>query len=98
MYEEALKIQMERCTQKNVLLNEQKFGWHNKVFRLSTGQWKFLLIQQNIFLGVHVDAREKTSDYSDFQISHLNRKIFRKGVEYQIIMRRVYHVYLKKSV
>ena len=34
-------------TQKNVLLNQQKFGWPNKVFRLNMGQWKFLLIQQN---------------------------------------------------
>ena len=33
------------------LLNQQKFGWPNKVFRLNMGQWKFLLIQQNIFLG-----------------------------------------------
>ena len=25
-------------TQKNVLLNQQKFGWFNKVFRLNMGQ------------------------------------------------------------
>ena len=42
-----------KCTQKNVLLFQQKFGWPNKVFRLNMGQWKFLLIQQNIFLGVN---------------------------------------------
>ena len=35
-----------------VLLIQQKFGWPNKVFRLNMGQWKFLLIQKNIFLGV----------------------------------------------
>ena len=34
------------------MLNQQKFGWPNKVFRLNMGQWKFLLIEQNIFLGV----------------------------------------------
>ena len=32
---------------------QQKFGWPNKVFRLNMGQWKFSLIQQNIFLGVN---------------------------------------------
>ena len=30
-------------TQKNDLLNQQKFGWPNKVFRLNMGQWKFCL-------------------------------------------------------
>ena len=29
--------------QKNVLLNQQKFGWPNKIFRLNMGQWKFYL-------------------------------------------------------
>ena len=37
---------------RNVTCTQQKFGWPNKVFRLNMGQWKFLLIQQNIFLGV----------------------------------------------
>ena len=30
-------------TQKNVLLNQQKFDWPNKFFRLNMGQWKFCL-------------------------------------------------------
>ena len=30
-------------TQKNVLLNQQKFGRPNKVFRLNMRQWKFCL-------------------------------------------------------
>ena len=34
------------------MLIQQKFGWPNNVFRLNMGQWKFLLIEQNIFLGV----------------------------------------------
>ena len=34
------------------MLIQQKFGWPNKVFRLNMRQWNFLLIQQNIFLGV----------------------------------------------
>ena len=34
------------------MLIQQKFGWPNKDFRLNMGQRKFLLIQQNIFLGV----------------------------------------------
>ena len=46
-------------TQKNVLLNQQKFGWPNKAFRLNMGQWKFLLIQQNIFLGASKLCKQK---------------------------------------
>ena len=33
----------EAHTQKNVLLNQRKFGWRNKVFCLNMGQWKFCL-------------------------------------------------------
>ena len=29
-------------TQKKVLLNQQKFGWLNRVFRLNMGQMKIL--------------------------------------------------------
>ena len=39
------------------MLIQQKFGWPNKVFPLNMGQWKFLLIQQNIFLGVIDDIK-----------------------------------------
>ena len=30
-------------TQKNALLNQQKFGWPNKSFCLKMGQWEFCL-------------------------------------------------------
>ena len=43
------------------LLIQQKFGRPNKVLRLNMGQWKFLLIQQNIFLGAEVILSIKNS-------------------------------------
>ena len=43
--ENADRIHPEKCFVESI-------GWPNKVFRLNMGQWKFLLIQQNIFLSI----------------------------------------------
>ena len=46
---------------------QQKFGWPIKVFRLNMDKWKFLLIQQNIFLG-----EEWTKIWEPFQFYMFN--------------------------
>ena len=40
------KTFQRRRTQKNVLWNQQKFGWPKKIFRLNMDHWKFFLNNQ----------------------------------------------------
>ena len=52
------------------MLNQQKFGWPNKVFRLNMDQWKFLLIQQIIFLGVIMSLQDILTSHGKYADEH----------------------------